>query len=356
MKREQKAPFWVLVMLALTALCTVVMVPVRMHQYLTCLDPNTGFWATADWTLFVLYGGVALVCFVTLALSWLSRKKLVKPVFPEEQNSRLGFAGLLLALGFGYDIYAAGHTALTAYTESYASIYGTTTVVSSLMSNGFFSGVLEAAFALFSTAYFLIYALSLFQGTVSYQNRRILALSPVLWGISRMLGHFVEPISYRNVSQLWLELLLLAMAIIFYLSFARIASGVEEESSMWILYFSGASGAFLGFTCALTPVLLTIAANGDLIPADRPVQYVDLAFAIFATAVLAHYLKDHSKAKPVPPENFQKGTMKAPAKLFTEEPASAVKPTAAAGNKTIPTDHLSVKNPDPKVNVLNPKE
>lgn len=359
MKTEKNSTVPVTVLFSFAGLISLALVVFRMHQYLSLLDPQTGFWTGSDWTKTLLLPIIIFTAVLALLVAVIFRKKLPAPRFPVEQNATLGFFGLLLSAGFLWDVWQSFSNARVSFYDLNNVIYTGSTAFSYLLSSGLLAEGLEALFALCSAVYFAIYGVSLFQGKAHYQKRKLLALSPVFWGICRLLRHFVEPISYRNVSQLWLELLMLGAGIIFYLSFARLASSVEEEDSMWILLFSGTLSAVLAYAASATPFLLTVSLHGDLLPSDRPMQYVDLAFALFVTALLIHLFlgeREEPEEEASFEDLYRSGTMPAPPILFTDEPDTPVKPSAAAGDKTIPTDRLTVKNRNPSERVLKPKE
>ncbi|MBR5977297.1 MAG: hypothetical protein IK046_05865, partial [Clostridia bacterium] len=111
-------------------------------------------------------------------------------------------------------------------------------------------------------------------------------LAPIFWAMSRLVADFVNPANFKNVSQLLFEIGMLCFAMVFFHSFARIASEINSDHSMWILWFTGVMGALLAFICALAPVILAITGKGDLIPDKYPVRYCDLGLGLFISAFL----------------------------------------------------------------------
>ncbi len=267
----------------LAAVITLFAVPLRTFQFLNCLDPDTGFWTVRDVTVPVLYGLVIAVAVFAFCISLFSGI-MPKPELSKKKDLPWGIASILMALGFLWDAFANVRTALFTYanitdTEELSMTY-------QLISSGTFARVGQVLFAVLSAAYLVFFAIGKLTGTDLYEARKVLALSPVVWGVFRLLVHFVEPISYKNVSQLLLEICLVCFAMIFWFAFARIASSVNADSSMWLYFFGGITAAFLAFVCALAPFMLILTGRGELIPDSRPMQYVDLAFAIFATCAL----------------------------------------------------------------------
>ena len=296
----------------LAAVFTLFAVPLRTFQFLNCLDPETGFWTVRDVTVPVLYAlviGVAVFAFFISLFSGI----MPKPEFSKQKDIPLGVSALLMALGFAWDAFANVRIAIATYAglgenEELSMAY-------QLISSGTLGRFGQVLFAVLSVVSLLFFGISKLTGTTLYENHKVLALSPVVWGVFRLLVHFVEPISYKNVSQLLLEILLVVFAMIFWFAFARIASGVNPDSSMWLFFFGGITAAFLGYVCALAPFILIITGQGHLIPPSRPMQFVDLAFAIFATCALFNAMpktvginsRDEFREEEAPelPEDFE---------------------------------------------------
>jgi len=270
-------------MMVFAAVMTLIAVPLRTYQLVNLVEPSTGFWLEKDLTVFILYGIIGLVIVLAFFISGLSGV-MPGPKFPEKRSIPLGIVSLLMTVAFAYE----NVTLLMESMLTYQSYQATGTVVStySLMSSGVGPAFLESIFGLLAALYFMVLAISLFQGSGAYKRRRVLALNPVLWAIFRLIVQFVNPIRYQNVSQLLFELIYLVFTMIFFLSFARIASGVNETKSMWVLFFTGISGAFMAFVVALAPFALLITGNSAYICSDYPLEYTDLIIGFFITGVL----------------------------------------------------------------------
>ena len=284
----------------LAAVFTLFAVPLRTFQFLNCMDPETGFWTVRDVTVPVLYALVIAVAVFAFFISLFSGI-MPKPEFSKQRDIPLGVSGLLMALGFAWDAFVNVRTAIATYaglseTEDLSLTY-------QLISSGTLARFGQVLFAVLSVVSLIFFGISKLTGTTLYESHKVLALSPVVWGVFRLLVHFVEPISYKNVSQLLLEILLVVFAMIFWFAFARIASGVNPDSSMWLFFFGGITAAFLGYVCALAPFVLIITGQGHLIPENRPMQYVDLAFAISVGLNSRDEFKE--EAAPELPEGFE---------------------------------------------------
>lgn len=260
----------------LAALCAAVLaVPFRIYELVSTVDRDTGFWLRSDPTRWVIYALILLVVVVSFVFVRFS-KDLPEPVFPVKKSLALGIGGVLLTLSFLGDSIAAIFQCVTL-----AGTYDpwNMTMGYFLISTGLLSQVLRALFALLSAVYFGFYSVDFFRGAAVYRKLGILSVNPTLWGIACLLTAFIKPIKYLNVSQLFLELLFVIFASIAFFAFARIASGVESERSMWVLYFGGISAMFIGYVC--TPALFA---------AETSLQVVELGAAVFFTILLIHYL------------------------------------------------------------------
>ncbi len=302
----------------LAAVFTLFAVPLRTFQFLNCMDPETGFWTVRDVTVPVLYALVIAVAVFAFFISLFSGI-MPKPEFSKQRDIPLGVSGLLMALGFAWDAFVNVRTAIATYaglseTEDLSLTY-------QLISSGTLARFGQVLFAVLSVVSLIFFGISKLTGTTLYESHKVLALSPVVWGVFRLLVHFVEPVVF---------------AMIFWFAFARIASGVNPDSSMWLFFFGGITAAFLGYVCALAPFILLITGQGHLIPESRPMQFVDLAFAIFATCALFNAMpktvglnsRDEFKEEEAPelPEGFEntklgRGNKKKAEKLSREERA-----------------------------------
>lgn len=281
----------------LTALCAAVLaVPFRIYELAKTVDPDTGFWRHPDPTRWVIYG-LALVVIVLAFLYSRFSKDLPDPEFSREKSIPLGIGGVLLTLGF------LGDTAFAVL--QCVSLAGTydpwnMTVGYFLISTGFLAQLFHTLFSLLSAVYFGFYAVDFFKGANVYAKLGVLSMNPVLWGIACLLSAFIKPIKYLNVSQLFLEVLFLIFASIAFFAFARLASQVESERSMWVLYFTGIPAMFLGYVCGLA-----------LFNGTPSLQAADLTAAIFFTILLIHYLPTNllgkQRKEPVEEPKVTKG-------------------------------------------------
>lgn len=272
-------------LLIVLAVFIFISIPIRVFQLTNCIDPKTGFWAAQDFTALLLYILIIVFAVVAFVLSFFSAT-MSRPQFDENKDTVYGIFSIVFAFAvLAQSVLSASNLLSLASTFS-VSLEGGASIVSLLISNGALSLGLEVIFGLLSAIYFVINAIGALTGSERISYHRILALSPVIWMMAKLIFHFIDPINYRYVSQLFLEILLYCFAMVFFLSFARIASGVNEEKSMEIIWFTGVMTSLLSFICAFAPLVLMITGKGNLIPADYPLNFADLGLAFFSTSFL----------------------------------------------------------------------
>ena len=275
------------------AVLAVVALPLRTYQLANLINPDTGFWEVRDETSYILYGLIAVIAIVSFIFSKFS-KDLKGTEFREEKNIWLAVTSGLLGLGLLVDAYGQA-----VIIRKIAGTYNPDSVSLGffLMSTGVLTKGFQVLFALLSAVYAGVLAVSNFKGDGQYKEYRMLALSPALWTVCRMLFFFVEPISYRNVSQMFMEIIYLIFAMVFFLVFARIASGVNPPEKPWLLFFTGITASFVAAICALAPFALTITGRSYFVATEHPLQYADLTSAIFIVTVLLSNLPVGNKVE-----------------------------------------------------------
>lgn len=270
-------------LILIMAIAVLFAVPVRMFQYTSCLEASTGFWLAKDFTVYVLYILCAVVVLLSFFISLFSGI-MHAPKLDDEKDIPLG----ILSAVFSVSLIADAILQITKFIDLYDAypIDGSMTLLRYILTSGTFAVGLQIVFGILGAVYIALAAYSYLLGNGTFKKHKILAVCPSVYAMGRLAYHFIDPISYKNVSQLFLQIIMLIFMIIFTFSFARIASGVNGENSMWLLWFSGISGSFMAYVVALAPVILTVSGKGYMIPTNYPVHYCDLAFALFTTAFL----------------------------------------------------------------------
>ncbi len=258
------------------AAAVLVVLPTRVYQLLALVDPVTGFYTSSDITVAVLGAALAVFVLLFLLLSFIS-KEVPSPKLPAGKNPVLGITGTLMAAALVYDIVSV-ERAIFPTRQNSVSIY-----ISILKSNlagsaGVFS-ILQMVFALFGVIYFAVFAISHLNGKASYKEFKLLALSPLCWSMTKIVSHMMHAISFLSVSELLFEIFALVFLMLFFLTFARISSGVFTQDSMWGIYGYGLSASL--FAALITvPRLVVLAVGLDPVKGNE-FNFADLACLIF---------------------------------------------------------------------------
>ncbi len=252
--------------------------PIRTYQLLVLVNPQNGFYEDADFTVPVLFGIVAIFTLLFLVLSFVS-KSIPAPKITEGKNPLLGLASLVMAGGFVWDVIVIERKIVPQITGNIsADIFRNLFSVYLKESGGTFL-ILELIFAILAVFYFLIFAVSHFEGKPHYKRFAILALSPLCWSMSVLISKLMKPISFITVSELLFEIFMFVFAMLFFLTSARICSGVFIENSMWGIFGYGFAAALFGGIVAIPR--LVVAVMG-LAPVDgNEFSFSHLAMFIF---------------------------------------------------------------------------
>ncbi len=230
------------------AAAVLVSLPTRVYQLLDLVDTTNGFYKESDVTIPVLYGVVVFFGFLFLVLSYLS-KEVPSPKLPAGKNPVLGIASFVMIAGLGLDMFKILTDILPANqggTEIFIAI-----LKLNIERNGGMFTILHFVFAFFAIIYFLVFAISHLNGKASYKEFKLLALSPLCWAMTVLVKNLTTAISFIRVSELLFEIFMFVFVMLFFITFARISSGVFTEDSMWGIYG-------YGFTAALLAAIVTI--------------------------------------------------------------------------------------------------
>ncbi len=232
------------------AVAMLVALPTRVYQLLAVVDYTNGFYNGSDVTVPVLYGAIFVFALIFMALSFLS-KEVPSPKLPVGKNPILGVSSIIMVIGLGWDILAIEKKVIPQVQGGFSFEMFKSLFTSNLEQNGGAFLVLEFIFAIFAIFYFLIFAISHLNGKASYKEYKLLALSPLCWAITMLISRLMTAVSFIKVSELLFEIFMLVFVLLFFLTFARISSGVFTEDSMWGIYG-------YGFSAALFAGLVTI--------------------------------------------------------------------------------------------------
>lgn len=227
------------------AVAMLAALPTRVYQLLAIVDYNNGFYNGSDITIPVLYGAVFLFAIIFMVLSFLS-KEVPSPKLPVGKNPVLGVASIIMIIGLGWDILSIERQVVPQVQGGFSFDMFKSLLASNLEQNGGIFLVLQFVFAIFAIFYFIIFSVSNLNGKASYKEYKLLALSPLCWAITMLISKLMTAVSFISVSELLFEIFMLVFAMLFFLTFARISSGVFTEDSMWGIYGYGFSAALFG--------------------------------------------------------------------------------------------------------------
>lgn len=264
------------------AAAAVIALPVRTLQFFTVLESGTGFFSKTDWSVYLLYAALAAAILAILLFGFVRRKKLG---YSHEAEKRPGFGILSLTAAAGSLMNAA---------QSITTVMGVEQIITA--EGKLDSSVLilasQSVFAVLSAIYFLALGISCVSGKGSGAKLRMLSLTPVIWSIFRLVYRFTYTISYIRVSDLMLEMLMLAAFILFFMAFAQCNSQVNGKGTEWKIGVYGLGAALLALVCFVPRFIVTLTGNSHLLSTYGAVEYCDFALALFAISAVATRITD----------------------------------------------------------------
>lgn len=237
------------------AAAVLVSLPTRVYQLLALVDASNGFFKENDITVPVLYAVLVVFGIIFLVLSFIS-KEVPSPKLPTGKNLLLGIASFVITGGMGWDIFRT-------LGEIIPVNQGNTAIFMSLLKNnlaqqgGTFT-ILEMVFAFFAIIYFIVFGISHLNGKASYKEFKLLALSPLCWSMTVLISKLMNPISFIKVSELLFEIFMFVFVMLFFITFARISSGVFTEDSMWGIYGYGLVASLLAAIVTIPRIVIAL--------------------------------------------------------------------------------------------------
>ena len=243
-------------LLIVFATAVLVALPTRVYQLLALVDAENGFYKESDITIPVLYGIVAVFTVLFLVLSFLS-KEVPSPKLPTGKNPVLGVTSMVMVAGLAVDIVSIIRNTVPV-NQGNSQIF-ISLLRSNLAEQGGALTILRFVFAFFAIIYFLVFSMSHLNGKASYKEFKLLALAPLCWSITMLVLRLMHAISFTKVSELLFEIFMFMFMMLFFITFARISSGVYTEDSMWGIYGYGfATALFAGLVTIPRAVMLAV--------------------------------------------------------------------------------------------------
>ena len=253
-------------------MCIALLVacPVRIFQMLRYIDSTTGFFDDySNITIIILYSALIIASFLILMLTFLSAK-VPAAIAPKGRRLPLAVASVAAGAAFFYD-------AINAYLPGGET---TATIVQNIQTVSLLSNI-QAVFAFISSCYFVVFAISYFSGQSFHKKLKLFSLAPLAWSIVCVFERITIIISIMRVSELFLEICALVFLMLFYLSFARIASEVNSAGSMWSLIACGCTAAMIILTYSIPRIMLFLTGNADSLVAGYPINLAHIGSAVF---------------------------------------------------------------------------
>ncbi len=281
-KFKEKLPVSIKPLSLLFFCSSLICIVLRTLQTAKYIDPTTGFYTGGDIVKYALYIILALSVAVFCAVSYFS-SDCSKLSFYNQQNKSIGAAVAVMAFVFFYD-------SLDNFFHSFSSVGQINSVnYTSFMTSGTIPMFIQSIFAFFSGIFFLILAKDQLRGTASASKRRILATAPVWWSAARLIHRFVRQISFVEVSDLLLELLMIALMLLYFMSLAQVVTGIYSDGFRWRLFGLGYSAALLALTISVPRLIFSFVQGGAFINPDHPFYVCDLMFAVFSLVIIFCY-------------------------------------------------------------------
>lgn len=263
----------------------IIALPVRVYQYLNVIDPTTGFYNSwTNPTVFGLYGLCLVLMIVLIALSHKGGKKAVYAL-PDKKNVALGVTSLIFSLTLIADA--------VFQIMKLSKVFSGELQISQLVlrdnvgKSAVYFMCAQALFALLSAVYLAVFGINYFSDNKDHKPLKILAAAPVLWGITRLMIRFMQTISFRYVSELLFELLMIVFFCLFYISFIKFNEQFLEKRVQTRVFAYGLISVFFSMLCAVPRYIVVIMGRYDVLyRRDSLYQLCDIGSAVFIAAVV----------------------------------------------------------------------
>ncbi len=259
------------------ALTAIISIAVRAYQMIFLIDSETGFFLDDIALNYSLYVVLGVSCLFFFVMSYINSETCdLKST--RTQNKALS------AITYAFAIMLFAESAL-CYIIAMGSSSETASFITGAVSNSNLSYV-RALLGVFSGIYFLIVAKDYNNNERKANDKKVLALAPVAWVGFKLMSLFSTQISFLRVSDLVLELIMLAFFINFFLSFAQFNSNVYRVGYTWRVFGFGLSASLVSLSVNVPRLVLIFVNSGEYINADYSFNIVNLICAIFALTLI----------------------------------------------------------------------
>lgn len=279
----------------LVSLCALlVAVPLRVYQYFKVLEPETGFYSTIDFSVYIIYALLGIAVITAIAIPLINRKKMITVASVKKSPV---FLVLSLILAVTIIIDSAGQ--LMSYFDLYdAAASSGSTIAEYVKKQGGTLLLLQAVSGAIAAVYFFVSGLSVSLGNSDGSKLKLLGLTPVLWCIFKLLYKFKRTISFINVSDLLLELFEIVFLMLFFFALAQTVVRIDVKTVFWKIFAYGIPAAMFALMCFLPRFILMVTGKSELLNDHYGVSYSDLG----AAAYIIYNLLSRAKAQTSEPE------------------------------------------------------
>ena len=260
----------------------VVCCVLRCVQVATLIDAETGFYKQSSVITVLYYVFLFGSCLAFCVLSYLSRQSASLST-STIQSKPLCAVVAVFGVSMLLNSFVSFFESLSA--SSSANAYAGS-AFKTMMSTGELPKALQAAFALLSALYLFYLAASFKNGSETARKHKIVALAPVGWVAFRLIFRFVSKISFLRVSDLFLELSMLAFMILFFMAFAQVNSGVYSEGFGWRIPAFGLIAALIAVSVNVPRLIFTVVDAGKYINVNYTFNVNDIMFSVFVVLLV----------------------------------------------------------------------
>ena len=273
MKKTRNTGF----LISTIAFCVVALaaLPLRTYQFLTNIEAGTGFYIdSANILIYVLYGIIGAGIVISMASALLYKSELGFDRTPAKRPVQ-GIISLLTAVAVLFDAALDLNTILNYSPET-----------SEMTKVSLYVLCAQSLFAVLAAIFFVVFGISMLSGATNASEYKIISVAPTVWFMFRLIFRFTATISFIKVSDLLLEMFMLAFMLIFFTAFAQLNSKIESKGLDWKLVAFGLPAAVLALVCFIPRFIMVISGKSEMLYTGSPVEYCDLATALFALSIV----------------------------------------------------------------------
>lgn len=271
---------------------TLISIVIRAVQMRYFIEIETGFFKGGTVLNIAFYLLLAISFAVFCAVSFIS-KDSKRVDIASIYSKKLSVFTVVFAISLFVDSFAQFSNSLDIYDKLE---YREGMMFRAMMSSGALPLFLQSICAFLAAVYFIMAAKSFSKGNRKIRNYKFLAIAPVFWAGFKLITRFVKQISFVQISDLLLELIMVAFMLIFFMSFAQLASGVYCDDVRWRISAFGFSSALIAIGLNVSRGIMLFVRNGVFLQSEYPFSLTDLIYGVFVAALcIILVMKKHDK-------------------------------------------------------------